>query len=208
VPGIPITLSAPRAILLAIDSTVYPLLDAMGSLPGGARVSDATITDWDDLPGVCGGVGEMLALFEQAMSYEVLSQLAPSAGCQEVLARWAGADTKIHVATDRAEHFDEITRRYLADNDIVFPTLRCERKLDKLALASELGCDLIIDDHPLLLGAAARAGAAVTCLRWGFNAAVIDEHHIEAYADWTALGASRSTPDPQRSQTSATVARG
>jgi uncharacterized HAD superfamily protein len=175
-------------VALDLDSTLYPLLDAMRLHPGGERVSYADVRGWEHLPELCdGGVPGMLQLFRAAMSYDTQMQVGLFDGAADAVRQLHADGADIHVMTARPADLHDDTERFLAAHQVPFVTLDCYDPMDKLGLCDRYGVDVIVDDHPDLLRDAVTAGKRALTLRWNYNAAVVDELSIPHATDWEAL---------------------
>jgi uncharacterized HAD superfamily protein len=184
-----------RQVMLDVDSTVFPLIPAMNTLRGGERVRYEDIPTYNDLPGLCGGVKPMLALFDEAMTYEKMMEIGVFPGVRESIDALRDHNVKVHVISSRPAGFADGTERYLRDQGVHYDSFLCEFEPDKLAFCQQEGIEVIIDDHPDLLARAAGSDAVTAlALRFPYNAAALDQHgfrHTSGLADgsgWVELG--------------------
>jgi hypothetical protein len=67
-----------RQIMVDVDSTLFPLLDAMRKCPGGERVSIEKCHAWSDLSGLVeGGSSRMIQIFDECMNYQSMQEHKP-----------------------------------------------------------------------------------------------------------------------------------
>lgn len=177
-----------RQVLCDVDSTVFELLKAMSLQPGGERVDIAACHDWDALPDMCGGVPEMLELFDKAMTLESMREVGLFPGAASANRCMYAHGVRVHFATIRHPRLGPDTEHFLRECGLRFESFHCDLKLDKVALCKELGIETMLDDQPETLEAAHAAGIAPLALRHPYNDQTLRDlgtHH--AGDDWFTL---------------------
>ncbi|WP_217925047.1 5' nucleotidase, NT5C type [Miltoncostaea oceani] len=187
-PGLRCDGSASPVIALDLDSTVFPLIDAVASIPGNEDFSMSEVSHWDYLIGRFGGIAPMMELLEAAMHPDRSLHVAPYAGCREVLTEIIEAhNARLVVMTDRPLRCVGHTREYLDHHDLPYSAILCGRMSDKITISRLLGARTIIDDRPSTLEAAHAAGMATLTLAHPYNASVRSELGIAPADDWNQL---------------------
>ena len=176
-----------RRVALDVDSILYPLLDAMAVLPGGEKVSMRDCKTWEMLVDQCGGVPEMLKLFNQAMQYEHMRRFSPYPGVAEGLKAWREHGITIDIMTSREPSLAEGTARWLADFEIEYESFTCDLETDKVEHCRQLGIETIVDDHPQTLANAHAAGLEALSLAWPFNGEVARARGLRRAGNWNDL---------------------
>lgn len=172
---------------LDVDSTLYPLIDAMGLLPGGDRVSYAALTNWDALPELCGGLDEMLALFDEAMAFEMMERVGLYSDAVEQIQQIAASGVEIVIVTDRPSNRMADTEDFLHSAGIPFASVEKKRSGEKVEYCLVNGIDVLVDDHPQTIAQAAAAGLPILALDQAYNRPDRPEA-CKAYPSWRELG--------------------
>ena len=181
-------LRAHYRVMMDLDSTWYPLLEAMATRPGGQRVRYQDCPTWESLADlVDGGVPRMLEMFDEVMSFEVMRNHPPLAGAREAAHTMKAHGMELHVMTQRHPRFADDTRRYLDHFGMPYDSLVCDMEHDKLALCRQRGIAVVVDDHPDLLASAHDQGLDALSLHYPYNAAVIGERRLAHAHSWTDL---------------------
>lgn len=177
-------------LMLDLDSTLYPLLDAIGSLPGGERVNYRDCMTWTHLVELCGGVPQLLRLFAASMSLETMRRFPAFPGAAAWTSEAQRRGARVHIVTDRPAELRESTLQWLRENGFQPDSFYCLPDLDKLALIEQEGLrvNVLVDDHPDLLARAHQAGLAALSLRWPYNCEVLDRLSLPHADDWRELG--------------------
>lgn len=183
-------LSPHYQVMVDVDSTVYPLLDAIATRPDGQRVSYENAREWSCLTGLVeGGLPRLLELFGECMVYEVMRHHPPLPGAAAALQTMRDHGLTLHVMTQRPPHYAEDTQRYLREFGVPYDSFICDLEHDKLQLCQQRGISILIDDHPQLLARAHAAGLTALSLHWPYNAEVIREHQLPRSHSWADLSA-------------------
>lgn len=175
-------------VALDLDSTLYPLLTAMRTVPGGERCRMEHLAEYGSLVELCGGQLELTAVLDVAQSYECQMRhgLFPGAGPAVRALTAHGVET--HVMTSREPRFERDAHRFLLDQGLAPTTVACVPSSQKLALCQELGIDVIADDHPRTLMACAAAGMRCFTLPYRYNTHVIETLGLAQVTNWHQLG--------------------
>lgn len=176
-----------RQVLLDFDSTVFPLLHAIGSENGHEHVTYETMNTYEQLVDDCGGVKPMLEMFDRVMPFSNMRRYPPFDGVRQFAEELAAANVRVHVVTDRKDHLLGDVARYLNFYGIPYASLTCELGIDKIAWCRDHHVGVLIDDHPQVLQRAASAGMAPVSLRYPYNGAALDEHELPHAEDWQEL---------------------
>jgi hypothetical protein len=175
-------------VMLDFDSIIFPMLEAMASLPGGQRISYANCPTYESLPLlVDGGVERMLEMFAECASYKIMRQHPPFAGAVAMTNALAELGVKFHVKTERDESLAENTRRYLDEHSIPFVSFRCQTPLDKIGECEAEKIAVAVDDHSAFIARATAAGITVITLGYPYNVAVCQEVGAGHAKDWPQL---------------------
>jgi hypothetical protein len=116
---------------------------------------------------------------------EVVLSAEPYPGAVEAVRRWHEAGHWIHITSHRAASAHDCTARWLDRIGLPYDDLHCSD--DKIARASELGVDLLIDDSPVNLARALEAGMRGATLVHPWNRDLVAERDIVAAETWPEL---------------------
>lgn len=182
--GSPVYLRAMR-IAFDLDSTIYPILDAIALVPGGERVSAAACQTWESLPELCErDLGEVL---NDAMQLEIATRVGAYPGAVETIAELAAGGVTIEVMTARDAALAEVTSEYLHAHGIAYDRLSISFDIDKVALCKQREIGVIVEDSPYTIAAAHGAGLSVYGLAHSYNRNVAAALGIELAPDWARL---------------------
>jgi uncharacterized HAD superfamily protein len=109
----------------------------------------------------------------------------PYPGAVEVVSRWHGAGHFIHVTSHRAAAAHDATAQWLDRIGLPYDELYCS--YDKVARCREIGIDVLIDDSPVTLLRAARAGITPASLAHPWNRDVCAREDLICADDWPSL---------------------
>jgi uncharacterized protein len=115
----------------------------------------------------------------------------PYPGAVETIAAWHDAGHFIHITSHRHDEAHGATERWLERIGLAYDELYCSS--DKVTRCSEIGIDLLIDDSPVNLLAAAEAGIAVATILHPWNHEVCETEDVICADDWPGL-AQRLAP--------------
>jgi uncharacterized HAD superfamily protein len=180
--------AAQRQVMLDVDSTVFPLIDAIAEHIGDPTLTTDRCTSWDSLPQLLGGVDRMMEVFEEVMTYETMMRHGVYPGVRETVEALHAHNVKIHINTHRPSSVAEDTARYLRDQGIHFDSFHCELGTDKVGFCRERGIEVLVDDHPDTLRSAVEHGLEGLALRYPFNEEVLRRHGLRHATDWRQLG--------------------
>jgi uncharacterized HAD superfamily protein len=109
----------------------------------------------------------------------------PYPGAVDAIRRWHEAGHFIHVTSHRTTEAHDATVRWLEQIGLAYDELYCS--FDKVARCREIGIDLLIDDSPVTLLAAADAGITAATILHPWNRDVCEEEDIVSAPDWPTL---------------------
>lgn len=182
-------------LVLDLDSTLWPLLDAMDrllahghvNLPGPGHLSYHSVPTWDSLVDMCGGLQPMIDLIHDTGDHKILHSVGLFPGVREGVAAFRLAGKRLHIWSDRpSEHEDEI-RRGLNLLQLPYDSLLIRPQFDKIGEMQRRGWTEIIDDKPSTILQAAEAGMRVGALRFRYNQEAIQQSGALAAEDWSEL---------------------
>lgn len=177
-----------RQVMLDVDSTLFPLLEAMRRLPGGENVRMERCHSWEELPNLCGSPEKMFELFDGAMSLEGMRAVGLLPGARAATHALRRHGVAVHVATQRPAELAEDTERFLRESGLHFESIACGPDLDKVELCREMEIPLLVDDHPEALRSAKRARIRPFALHWPYNEQVLAEvGALDHGRDWLTL---------------------
>lgn len=170
-------------LVVDIDQTIYPLLKALQTLPGGEEVEEEKCLHWDSLASLCQRpLGEMI---EEAIHPELAASIGLYPGARETILYFLEQDMEVALATHRHHSQEEVTRTFLADHELDHLPLFIGEDLEKLDLLFPSG--VLIDDAPHTLSKGALTGKYVTTLAHPYNNQVAEKHGLSRGEDWQEL---------------------
>jgi len=98
---------------------------------------------------------------------------------------WHAAGHFIHITTHRRPEAHDATAAWLDRIGLPYDDLHCSD--DKVTRCVEIGIELLIDDSPVNLVAAAEAGIATATIAHPWNRDVCEEEDIVCAEDWAHL---------------------
>jgi uncharacterized HAD superfamily protein len=185
-PGIASTVAiVPARIALDIDSTLHhywELLDSLARERFGVELPYESQTGW--------GItqlerSEVVELIEETHSEENIENAEPYPGAVEVVGRWHAEGHWIHVTSHRAVATRAATERWLERIGMPYDDLHCS--YDKVSRCVELGIDVLVDDSPVNLAAAAEAGIVAATIVHPWNQRLVEEGAAIGGRDWPEL---------------------
>lgn len=165
-------------LLVDVDSTLFPFLDALAAVPGVDEFDLANIGDWEDLARRFGSSARFYAAAAVASSPTIALQFAPYAGSVEHLAAARDDGRPIHVVSARPSTATEETRTWLQEFDVPFDEVVCGRGIDKIAYAQAHGLTAVAEDSPHALERAHLAGLHALAVLWPWNAEVVARYDL------------------------------
>jgi uncharacterized protein len=109
----------------------------------------------------------------------------PYPGAVEAIRAWHEAGHFIHVTSHRTTDAHDATERWLEQIGLPYDELYCS--FDKVSRCREIGIDLLIDDSPVTLMAAAEAGITAATILHPWNRDLCEEEDIVSAPDWPTL---------------------
>lgn len=170
-------------LLVDIDQTLYPLLLAMSTVPGGERIREEECQTWHSLQMMCDRPASEVIL--DAIQPEIATQIGLYPGASQALRDLAESNIDICLATHRDREYRDITERFLSEVGIGDFPLYIDEDLEKESLISD---GLLIDDAPHILRDAHAAGLQVTTLPHLYNQEIAERLAIRRGKDWEELG--------------------
>jgi hypothetical protein len=172
-------------IALDIDSTLHHYWDVLAAVAKrrfGVELPYDRQTVWeiDRLR-----PEQVRAAVEETHREENILAAVPYEGAVETVRAWHEAGHFIHVTSHRRAGAYEATRRWLDAIGLPYDELHCSS--DKIARATELGIDVLVDDSPQNLLRALEAGMTAATLLHPWNRDLCEEDDIVCAADWPAL---------------------
>jgi beta-phosphoglucomutase-like phosphatase (HAD superfamily) len=172
-------------IALDIDSTLHhywDLLDAIARERFGVELPYHEQRDW--------GItqlerGDLIACIEETHSDENIVNAEPYPGAVEVVTGWHRQGHWIHVTSHRAVTTRSATERWLTRIGMPYDDLHCS--YDKISRCVELGIDVLVDDSPANLAAAAEAGIAAATIVHPWNERLVESGAAVGGRDWPEL---------------------
>jgi beta-phosphoglucomutase-like phosphatase (HAD superfamily) len=172
-------------IALDIDSTLHhywDLLDSIARERFGVSLPYHEQSEW--------GItqlerAELVAAIEETHSEENIVGAEPYPGAVEAVARWHEQGHWIHVTSHRAVTTREATERWLARIEMPYDDLHCS--YDKISRCVELEVDVLVDDSPVNLAAAADAGIVAATIVHPWNERLVDAGAAIGGRDWPEL---------------------
>jgi len=172
-------------LALDIDSTLHhywDLIDSIARERFGIALPYSEQRDW----GITAlGRSDLIAVIEETHSEENIVNAEPYPGAVEVVARWHREGHWIHVTSHRAVATREATERWLERIGMPYDDLHCS--YDKITRCVELEIDVLVDDSPMNLAAAAQAGIAAATIVHPWNERLVESGAAIGGADWVEL---------------------
>jgi FMN phosphatase YigB (HAD superfamily) len=173
--------------MVDFDSTIFPLLDAIGDHPHGAGVAYPTMATWAGLADACGGAERLAAILEEVMAFDWMQRFAPFEGAIAVLASLRERGIAICVVSDRPMRRRDDLQAYFKHWTIPVDEIVCEPGIDKVSWCRARGVEVLVDDHPDTLMQAHKAGLTALGLHFPYNEEVFRQCGLPAAASWAEL---------------------
>jgi hypothetical protein len=167
-----------------LDSTLYPLIEAINSLDGCAHITHESTTTWDSLYYQLGESANRI--FMEAASYATMQHHNPFVDSVDVLHRLRQLGLDFVLISDRIEESAECATQWLLDHGFEFAEIHVYKMGSKLSLAQELDAVGILDDKPDTLLEFHKAGLFASGIRFKYNEHVESEG-IRLASDWLEL---------------------
>jgi len=174
-------------IAIDIDSTLHHYWDQLAGVARrrfGVELAYAEQVTW--------GITQLRPEQIQACVTETHTERSvlaaePYPGAVEALAAWHAAGHFIHITSHRAPEARDATARWLEQVGLAHDELYCS--WDKVSRCAEIGIDLLVDDSPVNLIAAAERGIRAATLLHPWNRDVCEEEDVICAEDWPGLRA-------------------
>lgn len=178
-------------IAVDLDSTVFPLLDVIGSFPEHTGFSMEEVGHWDYLVDRFGGIAPLLDLFDRAMSREHSLEVAPYDGAVQVLDGLVRRhNARVVVMTDRPLRRVEDTIAYADAYRLPYAAILCGRLPDKTSACQTLEAQILVDDRPSTIEAAHAAGLSPLTLAHPYTAEVRQRLGLASHLDWHSIASA------------------
>jgi uncharacterized protein len=128
---------------------------------------------------------QVRACVEETHRDEQILAAEPYPGAVETVRAWHEAGHFIHITSHRRVDAHGTTARWLERIGLPYDELYCSD--DKITHCREIGIDLLIDDSPVNLLAAAEAGIRTATLGHPWNREVCEEEDVVCAEDWDGL---------------------
>lgn len=178
-------------IAIDIDSTLHPYWDQLARAARrrfGVHLAYEDQVTWDI---ALLRPEQLRACIDETHRDDVVMAARPYPGAVDVVRSWRGAGHFIQISSHRAPRSREATARWLNSIGLPYDELHCS--FDKVSRCTEAGIDLLIDDSPVNLMAAAERGIAVATLAHPWNRDICEDEDVIRAADWPGL-AERLAP--------------
>jgi uncharacterized HAD superfamily protein len=109
----------------------------------------------------------------------------PYPGAVEAIKAWHEAGHFIHVTSHRTTDAHDATERWLEQIGMPYDELYCS--FDKVSRCREIGIDVLVDDSPVTLMAAAEVGITPATILHPWNRELCEEEDIVCAEDWPTL---------------------
>jgi hypothetical protein len=128
---------------------------------------------------------DVAACVEESHSEANILAARPYPGAVEAVRDWHKSGHWIHVTSHRSGAARAATARWLDAIGMPCDDLHCS--YDKVSRCVELGIDLLIDDSPVNIARARRAGIACATILHPWNEGLAAEDGVIAARDWPGL---------------------
>jgi uncharacterized protein len=128
---------------------------------------------------------QVRACVAETHSAERVLAAEPYPGAVEAVRAWHAAGHFIHVTSHRTTESHEVTERWLKQIELPYDELYCS--YDKVARCSEIGIDVLIDDSPVTLERALKAGITAATLLHPWNRELCEAEDVICAPDWPRL---------------------
>jgi phosphoglycolate phosphatase-like HAD superfamily hydrolase len=172
-------------IALDIDSTLHHYWDLLGTIARrryGVDLHYDAQRDW--------GItqleqSQLVACVEETHTDENIEGAEPYPGAVETVRAWHEEGHWIHVTSHRAGPTRTATERWLDRIGMPYDDLHCS--YDKVSRCVELGVDVLVDDSPVNLERALRAGIAAATIVHPWNEELVRAGRAIGGQDWFEL---------------------
>jgi uncharacterized protein len=173
-------------IAIDIDSTLHHYWDQFAA--AAKRRFGVDLPYEHQLTWAVDGLGpeQLRACVVETHRDENVLAAVPYRGAVDAVRRWHQAGHFILITSHRALECNAATSRWLSDIALPYDLLHCS--YDKISHCVEQGVDLLVDDSPVNLAGALRAGMAAATIRHPWNADLCESEPVVCAEDWPALG--------------------
>jgi hypothetical protein len=130
---------------------------------------------------------EVVACIEESHSNENILAAEPYAGAVEAVSDWHRAGHWIHITSHRHGYAADATAQWLERIRMPYHDLHCS--FDKVSRCVELGIDILVDDSPVNLVKAKKAGIVGATLIHPWNEDVVAAGDAIGAVSWEELRA-------------------
>lgn len=176
---------ATRKIMLDIDATIYPVVDALRLIPGGENCWMDGCKEWADLGKMCRG--DVADIFDQASSFEIMKKVGLFPGARSGVRKLYSAGVQIDIVTHRGEDNLWALKDFLSFEGIEYHRILSDLTVDKVDYCLEHGINIIIDDHPEIIEKALSEGLQPVTMVWPYNEKVANHPGVTGVYDWLAM---------------------
>ena len=174
-------------IALDIDSTLHhywDLLDRIAQERFGVPLPYEEQRQWGitQLPRE-----DIVTCVRESHTEENILAAEPYPGAVDTVSAWHEAGHWIHVTSHRHTYALDATRRWLERIGMPFDDLHCS--FDKVSRGVELGIDVLVDDSPVNLIKAKRAGIVGATLIHPWNEELVESGEAIGAPSWRELRA-------------------
>jgi FMN phosphatase YigB (HAD superfamily) len=174
-------------IALDIDSTLHDYWPLFRRLVLERHGVDLPYEDQRDWGTMLIPRDDVVAVIEETHSDANILGAEPYPGAVETVREWHAAGHWIHVTSHRHNYAHEATGRWLDQIGMPYDDLHCS--FDKVSRCVELGIDVLVDDSPVNLIKAKKAGIVGATLIHPWNEQVVAAGDAIGGADWHELRA-------------------
>ena len=128
---------------------------------------------------------DVIACIEETHSDHNILAAEPYPGAVETVRDWHAEGHWIHITSHRHTYAYEATRRWLEQIEMPFDDLHCS--FDKVSRCVELGIDILVDDSPINLVKAKKAGIVGATLIHPWNEHVVEAGDAIGAPSWPEL---------------------
>lgn len=130
---------------------------------------------------------DVVACIEETHSRANILAAEPYPGAVEAVRDWHRSGHWIHVTSHRHTYAHEATARWLEQIGMPYDDLHCS--FDKVSRCLELGIHVLVDDSPVNLEKARRAGIVAATLVHPWNEHLVEAGHAIGAPSWRELRA-------------------
>ena len=172
-------------IAIDIDSTLHHYWDQLEEIAHrrfGVTIpyADQGVWDIDRLK-----PEQLSAVVKESHSEKRILASEPYPGAVEAVRAWHEAGHFIHITSHRSGEAHDATERWLRQIGLPYDELYCS--YDKISRCVALEIDVLVDDSPVNLAAAADAGIVAATIVHPWNARLVESGAAIGGRDWPEL---------------------